>query len=220
MRDPAGRSIKILLALLFVSVGVGIGLALKPGRTEPAPMTHTSQDSEGPRAARDTSGSTAIQRPLRSPMEEARLQALERTVAELRTQSGAAPPAPVSPPPRLDREKLKQMALEQRQAQLLGHERQAIDPTWASEATRSFSADFSMMTQGQAFRVRALDCKTTTCVARVEWPSYAEAAASYQFLLHHSYGMDCARNLMLPEPEDPTRAYAASLILECQNLRR
>jgi hypothetical protein len=117
-----------------------------------------------------------------------------------------------------DPEEVKQALLLQQQERLDAHHRQPVDATRSSEATRAFSTDFSALTQEQPFTVRAIDCRSTSCIARVEWPSYAEAAASYQVLLQHSYGMDCMRSLLLPEPEEPARAYEASLILDCGNL--
>jgi hypothetical protein len=152
-------------------------------------------------------------------MQEARLHALEQRVAELTSRSTAAAPTPGSPPSRPDPDELKQMALQQQQARLDAHQRQSIDPAWSPAATHAFSTDFSTLAREQPFTVRSIDCRSTSCIAKVEWPSFAEAAASYQVLLQHAYGMDCTRSLLLSEPEDPTRAYEAPLILDCQNLR-
>jgi len=221
MREQRSLRVQVFLALLFVSVGVGVGLALRPARAEPAPVAVTRQDSGVPRQALHTPREASLEtltRPLRDPAQEARIQALEQRVAELTTRAEAAPSAPSTPPVRPDPEELKQALLQQHQLRLDAHQRQPIHPTWAPEATRAFSTDFSALTQGQQLTVRSIDCRSTSCIARVEWPSYEEATANYHMLLQHSYALDCMRSLLLPEPEEPERAYEASLILECQNL--
>lgn len=218
MRERRRLWVQVLLALLLVSAGVGVGFALRPASAEPAPaaVTRRQQAPSTPRgAARE-----APPRLVRDPAQEARIQALEQRVAELTSRAEAVPSAPSAPPSRPDPEELKQALLQQQQMRLDAHQRQPIHPTWSSEATRAFSTDFSALTQGQQFAVRSIDCRSTSCIARVEWPSYAEATTNYQVLLQHSYALDCTRSLLLPDPEDPERAYEASLILECGNLMR
>jgi hypothetical protein len=147
--------------------------------------------------------------------QEARLQALEQRMAELTSRL----PAQRQPPPTPDPEQLRQSLLRQQHARMEGHSQQPIDFAWSQQATRSFASDFSELVQGQTFTLRSIDCRSTSCVAMIEWPGYDEAVGSYQVLLHHTYGMDCARSLLLPEPEDPTRRYEAPFILDCQNIR-
>jgi len=219
MREPRRLWIQVLLAVLLIAVGVGVGLALSPTSAQPAPGAGTRQPSAEPRQVPSTPREVEP-RLVRDPAQEARIQLLEQRVAELASRAEAVPPTPSAPPPRPDPEELKRALLEQQLLRLDAHQRQSIHPTWSSEATRAFSADFSALTQGQPFTVRAIDCRSTSCIANVQWPSYAEAAASYQVLLHHSYAMDCMRSLLLPDPEDPERAYEASLILECGDVMR
>ncbi|HEX8702473.1 MAG TPA: hypothetical protein VF815_26805 [Myxococcaceae bacterium] len=219
MRERRRLGGQVLLALLFVSVGMGVGLALRPASAEPEPMALRRQESGVPRQAASLPR-TEAPRPIRDPAQEARIQALEQRVAELTSRAEAAPAAPSTPPARPAPEELRQALLQQQQMRLDAHQRQPIHPTWSSDATRAFSTDFSALTRGQPFSVRSIDCRSTSCIARVEWPSYAEAAASYAVLLQHSYSMDCTRSLLLPDPEDPERAYEASLLLECGNLMR
>jgi hypothetical protein len=141
---------------------------------------------------------------------------LERRLAEL---SARAEPAPPPESLRLSPEETKQLLLQQHQAQLDRHSREPLDPTWAQQARSSFSADFAALTREQSFTVRRLDCRNTTCVTTLEWPSYAQATESYPLLLQHPYGMDCTRSILLPEPADPTVSYQAHLFLDCENLR-
>jgi hypothetical protein len=145
---------------------------------------------------------------------------MERKLAELSDRAAPRqPPEPAGQPPPPTREEVKQQLLQQRQAQLEAHQREPVDFFWAKEAHTSLAADFAPLTRGDAFRVRGIDCRTTTCVATVEWPSYTKATEDYARLLQHPYGLDCARSILLPEPEDPAARYEARLVLDCQNLR-
>lgn len=212
--------VQVLLALVLVSVGVGVGLTLRPASAEPAPQVLTRQETGvAPSTPKQVTQETPT-RLVRDPTQEARIQALEQRVAQLTARAETGPPAPTAPPSRPEPEELRQALLQQQQVRLDAHQRQSIHPVWASDATRAFSTDFSALTQGQRFTVRSIDCRSTSCIARVEWPSYAEATTGYEVLLQHSYALDCTRSLLLPDPEDPERAYEASLLLDCGNLMR
>ena len=220
MRERRRRWVQVLLALLFVSVGVGVGLTLRPASAEPEPTALIRQHSGvAPSTPKQVTQETPT-RLVRDPAQEARIQVLEQRVAELTARAEAMPPAPNPPPSRPDPKELRQALLQQQQARLDAHQRQSIDPSWSPEAARAFSTDFSALAQGQQFTVRSIDCRSTSCIARVEWPSYAEATTGYEVLLQHSYALDCTRSLLLPDPEDPDRAYEASLLLDCGNLMR
>ncbi|PTL75742.1 hypothetical protein DAT35_52760 [Vitiosangium sp. GDMCC 1.1324] len=156
-----------------------------------------------------------------SPQDE-RIRALEQKVAELSAR--AAPreqtrPSRPPPPPPPSPEEAKQRILQRQRAQLEAHQREPLDFVWAKEAHSSFAADLSSLSREAAFRVRNIDCRTTTCVVNLEWTSYEEASTSYPRLLQHAYGLDCTRSIVLPEPEDPHVSYQANLLLDCKNLR-
>jgi hypothetical protein len=160
--------------------------------------------------------------PAATSLQDERIRALEQKVAELSAQASRhdeKPAVPEQPPPRPSPEQVRQELLERQQAQLQAHQREPVDFVWSQAAHASFSEDFSALTRGESFRVNGLDCRTTTCVVTVEWRTYAEATAGYPELLQYGYGMDCARSILLPEPEDPDARYQASLVLDCQGRR-
>jgi hypothetical protein len=138
---------------------------------------------------------------------------------KLEALSARSEPATPSAPPRPSREEARQQLFQQHQLRLDRHFREATDPGWAREAQGAFASDFAALTQGQPFQVRGIDCRTTTCVTTLEWPSYAEATQNYAILLQHAYGLDCVRSILLPEPADASARYQAQLFLDCANLR-
>jgi hypothetical protein len=133
----------------------------------------------------------------------------------------SARPEPSAPlaTPRPSAEEAREQLFQQHQQQLDRHSREPVDASWAREAQGAFASDFAALTQGQSFQVRRIDCRSTTCVTTLEWPSYAEATQGYALLLQHAYDMDCVRSILLPEPADLSARYQADLFLDCGNLR-
>lgn len=217
MRLVRRRALLLVLPLLVGGVGVGLAGRLHSGEVrEPLP-----EPPPGLGSTREAPGVSSVSPPPRPTpavdfAQEERLRMLERRLAELSARS--EPSAPLTPP-RPSREEAREQLFQRHQQQLDRHAREAIDASWAREAQGAFASDFAALTQGQSFQVRRIDCRSTTCVTTLEWPSYAEATQGYALLLQHSYGMDCARSILLPEPADLSARYQADLFLDCGNLR-
>ncbi|MFY0571310.1 hypothetical protein ACN28E_46805 [Archangium lansingense] len=218
MRPSRRRLVGLTLALplAFGMMGVALSRLLPGGDVA---------EATGPTSSRQGMATAAEPPPPPRPVvvsspQDDRIRALEQKVAELSAR--AAPreqPRPTRPPPPPSPEEAKQRILQRQRAQLEAHQREPLDFVWAKEAHSSFAADLSSLSREAAFRVRNIDCRTTTCVVNLEWASYEEASASYPRLLQHAYGLDCTRSIVLPEPEGPNVSYQANLLLDCENLR-
>jgi hypothetical protein len=99
-------------------------------------------------------------------------------------------------------------------AKLDAHAREARDQGWADPTTRSIRRTLEANTAG-GFAVKALDCRTRSCVADLEWPSHAAASAGYRAAMT-GFDLPCATEIVLPPPATPDRAYRARLHLACQ----
>jgi hypothetical protein len=53
----------------------------------------------------------------------------------------------------------------------------------------------------------------------VEFDNYDAALTEHTRLLHHDYQVNCARELLLPEPEDVQAPYLATVLYDCSALR-
>lgn len=95
------------------------------------------------------------------------------------------------------------------------HEQRPVDPHWAAEASASFNADITSMGKEHGFELLDMDCRSDSCVAEVEWPNHGAATSTWGTLLHGSYGMNCGKGVLLPEPEDPDSAFQAQVLFEC-----
>ena len=99
------------------------------------------------------------------------------------------------------------------QAQLRTQEVDAVDPSWAPRASRALREDFERFGHEDRFRLRAVDCRTDSCVADVEFPSYGAAQTSWGTVLHLPRTDNCATTVVLDhDPEDATAPYRSRVL--------
>ena len=207
MRDTTrapGRALTLALPVLAgLAAGVGSSLALPPraapAAAAPAPTEAAAPSPRGaPRA-----GGRAAQAAL-PPAVNARLEALERKTAE----AALAPPGPE------DREAQRQRAREAYEAVLEQHTRAPVDPVWAEPTRAALGAAMSTIgaSAGGNAAVKGVDCRTDSCVATLEFPSYTAARAGYTAYVSEMYEVNCARQAMLDTPEDPESPFSVQVL--------
>jgi hypothetical protein len=142
-----------------------------------------------------------------------RMRALEESMANAEQDESEPAPDPV----------------EEREAIIAGHVegieahyREASDARWAPAATQSTQRDLESLAVSaeSRFGIKGVDCRSTTCVAELEWSDYETAVNGYPDLLHHAYALNCARRIVLPEPGAPEQPYRASLLIDCSESTR
>ncbi len=97
------------------------------------------------------------------------------------------------------------------------HEAEPRDEAWSERARTALDTDLAQLAKERPFAVDAIDCRSRSCIATLTWKSFPEAAATSSSLLHRRYGLNCARLVMMPEPEDPSRPYTSKVVFECQS---
>lgn len=148
----------------------------------------------------------------------ARVVRLERQVeglsGALRTARAAPAPAPADSEAAAEHARVAELASwEEKKRGLQG---EAVDPKWSAKASDSFIDDLAGLSQDNGFSVVAADCRTTQCAVVVEWPSYDEATAHFDALLHHNYQVNCSRETLLPEPgESAAGPYQVTVLFNC-----
>jgi hypothetical protein len=95
------------------------------------------------------------------------------------------------------------------------HESETRDPAWAHETSASFDRDLESISAQAGFRFIRSDCKSSTCTATVEFDNYDHALNRFGNLLHHDYEVNCAREVLLPEPTDVETQYHATVLYNC-----
>ena len=116
-------------------------------------------------------------------------------------------------------------AMQERTARHAGfldaHNRESQDPKWSASAQHAISARLSELVSGSGGNILAVDCRTTTCVADIEWPSFDAAnAGGFRKLAQQAfYEENCYRELWADFATDPKASYSVKLVFNCEAAR-
>lgn len=123
------------------------------------------------------------------------------------------------PTPLPDLEEVRERALSAWESQLSRIDQEPVDPSWARDKESALSSHIQSLAQRAGFRLLQAQCKTRSCSATMEWTSYADAMKHYSVVLHETSQSQCRRKIMLPEPENPSAPYQATIVLDCARER-
>jgi hypothetical protein len=161
-----------------------------------APALESGRDAERMERAREL-------------LTEARLKALESAAASGKGQRNE----PIAPPvasPAADQPQASNAAADH-QSRLQEHEREAVDEGWAASKSEALGKVLGAAAEAHHFKMVSLDCRSATCAATLEWPSYGEAVGTMDDLLH-APNVPCGRQVVLPEPTDATASYTTTVL--------
>jgi hypothetical protein len=96
------------------------------------------------------------------------------------------------------------------------HEQEATDAAWAPQSAASIREDLAAVAEAKKFHLASVDCRTTTCTAVLEWPSFSDAMQSFQSVAAAPTRMKCSHQITLPEPEPSAATYRATAFLDCE----
>jgi hypothetical protein len=143
-------------------------------------------------------------------------------VTEGMRRSQAPAPAPAAalsvnrPPP--SRETLAASTAEhlaRHQAAVDAHWREPVDPSWAKEAEASFARGLAAVKTSTPSEFDKVDCRSKTCVADLHFPSYEAERNTFLEYVTHGYEHQCGKELYGPVPEDGSKPYSVTLVLDC-----
>jgi hypothetical protein len=122
---------------------------------------------------------------------------------------------------RLDAVAEERKTFELLQAQLDAHRREATDAAWAAPAARAFTADLAVIQGKRNVRVGAVNCRSHTCSAELEWSSRELATNEWVDLLHYPYRYSCARMIVLPSASTPSAGPTkTTMLFECADRKK
>jgi hypothetical protein len=110
----------------------------------------------------------------------------------------------------------KRRHFEAHERALRAHAAEPVDPGWAPRTAAAFGEDLEKLRARSEARVRDVDCRSSSCVARLQWKSYQDARAHFASVLGARYQVACATEITLPDPVDTSRPYEASVIYGCR----
>ena len=212
----ASRASDLLRASAMVVAGlVGGALFRALFRSEPRPAVvrdaRAHEASPPPRGAANDDELRELRRRV------AAVEAATVSPSSAREAPGSVPTAGA----RVERPSLEQMRVfhEEHHASLLrAHLAQPVDPAWAQGANSGLAKDLAAAGQDK-FTTTAVDCRMTTCTAKVQWENYEAATKTHADVVAAPLGMACRRDILLPQPADPAAKYEATAFFDCEEAR-
>jgi hypothetical protein len=104
------------------------------------------------------------------------------------------------------------------QEEIAFHSQDSTDFDWAGSVETDIQGDLDDLTEETDIRVQKVECRTTSCIAVLQWPSYAEAQQTFRRFLALPHAGECGSKLILPEVEsqregDPVEA---TVLFQCE----
>ena len=199
----------ILGAIVGAVVSVILMRSLAPEPRDLSRRASTEGNAEGKPVPGDQAALDEISRRLRS-LEAAQHSESKLTSATVPGASGLAK----APSNRGAAEVRNQF-----QSAVAMHNAEAVDRAWAQRTSVILESDIAQASKGLNMKVGKLDCRTTTCMARVEWTSRGNASNEYTALLHHSYRANCGRSVLIDDEPGANGKATGTLLMNCEQWR-
>ena len=137
------------------------------------------------------------------------------TEARAATPRGSASPsrevATDEPEPEPTPEEIEFERTARYEAAIDAHDRAPKDPAWARTAEAKLTDDLHEIAKG-AFEIEKVDCRTSSCKAVLDWPSYGAAVNGFMDVMHLTNRLNCRREMHLAPPSNPTERYPGTAI--------
>jgi hypothetical protein len=140
-----------------------------------------------------------------------RLRKLEEDMRQLIAQRDARETPPEMPTEEQARAEFSKL--------VEAHERDAKDPDWGPTSTALLEASLRAESQRGMFSTVSVDCRTTTCVATLEWTSPEAAEQRSRWVAAAPLATNCSRQLRLSDTPGGDGARRAVLLLDCADWR-
>lgn len=214
------RAFTILTILAGISAGAGLSVFLSAAG-EPRHAGAPGAAAAVPAPAAGAHTSLAVQRlEHQSRTLGERLHDMEQRLGE---RTGGEPDDRSPEERARDDEEATELAREQirheMEARFSAHEQAPVDQTWASTASAKLERQLAALGDSPAggATLAAVDCRAGSCLATVDFSSYAAALTGYSAYTTHFYdGINCAIAAAIEPPADPQATCAVKLLFhEC-----
>jgi hypothetical protein len=156
---------------------------------------------------------------------ELRIRQLERRAVETPPRASSVPAvqapassgAPVSPPP----EEVARNWLETKKIREAQVASESVDNKWSKEANAAFRKELGEIGARGKFTVGDVDCRTTSCLAKVDWGSYSDAESGWHQVMFGHYSKNCSRQVFVPAPDEEhlNAPYEGEVFFDCTDDR-
>jgi len=94
------------------------------------------------------------------------------------------------------------------------------DPAWAPATEKTILADLKTAASAGGFDVRTVNCRTTMCVADIQFPTYGNARTGWSRLMGAPNQSRCAFEIVLdPAPSDTGTPFSTQMLYNCEKIR-
>jgi hypothetical protein len=150
-----------------------------------------------------------------------RLSELEKRMNEMADrpdpeQPGAAPEPPTEEEREAHADEAQAAASARLHEKIGAFESEAPDPAWAGATQATLETEMATLSSGaRGEAVQSVQCKSTSCLATVSFPTYDAARAGFGRYAMGAYGeVRCAQTAVLDEPSDPTAPYEVQVLFD------
>jgi len=192
--------------VLAAIVGSGIVAGVRSRARAPSPRAEADSIDQSEKPA------AAAARPMFIPLADQRIPAIQRRLDDLEARASQREQSAGSPTPTPQESWARH--LEEHCKALEAHEREPVDAAWARDEAAAVGGALKDVAEKGQFATREVDCRSSTCVATVEWPSARTAQRQWKTLLAPDYG-PCTVEVMLDEPSDPAAPFQTKVVYDC-----
>jgi hypothetical protein len=202
--------------VLPVGAGLGLGLAV---------AWIWGAASDKPQAVQESvavSQSSAVIIRREDGRADERITALEarvRRIDNTATGANAALVASASAPPastehqELTPEDYRARTAKYRDDSIASFRNQPVDPAWAGATQKLLTADLESSSKEHKFSIVGVECRDTSCLATLEWPTLSDAAANYKALRNVLTKANCGQEMYVDDdPRHPDARTQARLV--------
>jgi hypothetical protein len=99
---------------------------------------------------------------------------------------------------------------------LRDHASEAPRGEWSEATSRSLRSDLEEIEPEGQFHVVSVDCRSVTCTATLEWPTYDLALKTWPLVLNQPFQTNCGVEIFLAQPEGKSTEYRSTVLFRCQ----
>jgi hypothetical protein len=207
---------RVVMASILGGAIAGAGssllfIRLSAGSAPPPPVSSPSENRTFPIPG-TVSPLGEAQSPPGSAARDERVGSLENRITQLEDQK--QPPAP---PQDIARDQAKNFAAHA--ASIEAHRRDKVDPGWARDVERAYNDDLQAISRDSQFRLLNVNCRTTSCIAELEFANFNIANQNWSKVLHRRYKTACGTEISIPPTDKPDEPYRATVVFDCLSMR-
>jgi hypothetical protein len=101
-------------------------------------------------------------------------------------------------------------------AAIAKHVRQPVDGEWSASMVKVLTREIESEAAEGHFKLVRVDCRTTSCIAALEWPSRNDGVTANAVLVRSMLDVPCSREILLDDEAPQKERFVATMVFECE----